>query len=178
MAFSALTVHVNWTWIMVVDWPVHLWRTPADKAVWSVDVRLLANDRLRITHDLDSHARSYQSANVLSRLMLGLWSLVSFVWTLFFYHNTCSKLLCSVYDTVCVLTHSHTNAVVQPNRCFEQRNLTFWFSCLWGHEVHNHDFVRNKPLGLCDLLVRAAVRSQLRSNKLLDSNKIDLIHNV
>ena len=44
--------------------------------------------------------------------------------------------------------------------------------------MHNHDFVRNKPLGLCDLLVRAAVRSQLRSNKLLDSNKIDLIHNV
>jgi hypothetical protein len=88
--FSALTVQVffalyeNWTWIMVVDWSVHLWRSPADKAVWSPDVRLLANDRLRITHDLYSHAKSDQSASVLSRLMLGLWSLVSFVWTLFF----------------------------------------------------------------------------------------------
>jgi hypothetical protein len=41
---------------MVVDWPVHLWRSPADKAVWSVDVTLLVNDRLRITHDLYSHA--------------------------------------------------------------------------------------------------------------------------
>jgi len=41
----------------------------------------------------------------------GKFSLTAF----FGEHNKCSRLLCSVYDTVCVLTQSRTNTVLQPN---------------------------------------------------------------